>query len=519
MAFREVSVVQVKEILRQWLTGSGERPIARSAGVGRGTARRYIAAAVQAGIERNGSHDQLTDEVIGLVCEAVRPSRPNGHGEGWKTLLAHEDKIKGWVEAGLTVTKIGVLLKRMGVDVSARTLARFCVERCGTSRRNRVTVRVDDPPPGTELQVDFGRLGLVPDGDRNRVCQALVFTAAYSRHMFVWPTFSMAIAEVIAGFEAAWTFFGGVFPVVIPDSMKTIIEKADNIAPRFNDTFCEYAQDRGFTIDPARIRSPQDKPRVERSVAYVQANFFAGEEFIDLADCRRRAQVWCREVAGSRIHGTTCLRPAEVFAAEEAPLLVGLPGHPFDIPSWSDPKVHRDFHVEVGRAIYSVSYLLVGVTLKARADSTTVKLFHKGELVKVHVRKPPGGRRTDPADMPPGKEIYATRDIEALKRIATGHGPSIGTFATQLLDTPYPWTRMRQVYRLLGLVKKWGADRVEAACQRALDAEMTDVNLVSRMIERAMEQAETTATAKPIVIQGRFARDPGEFAATAEEGR
>ena len=191
-----------------------------------------------------------------------------------------------------------------------------------------------------------------------------------------------------------------------------------------------------------------------------------------------------------------------MFRTEELPLLLPRPGTPFDMPTWSDPKVHRDFHVEVDKAIYSVPHHLVGRTLRARRDSSTVKLYLKGELVKVHARKPPGGKSTDPADMPTGTEIYATRDIERLGRMAADHGPSIGVYAAAILDTPLPWTKMRQVYRLLGLVKKWGPERVELACRRALEAEAVDVNLVSRMLERAREDADARCAAHP-------GRDPG----------
>ncbi|GFG98033.1 hypothetical protein MTIM_39120 [Mycobacterium timonense] len=114
----------------------------------------------------------------------------------------------------------------------------------------------------------------------------LIFTAVYSRHMFVWPTYRQTLGEVIAGFEAAWVFFGGVFAVVIPDNMKTIVDKADATDAKLNDAFREYAQARGFAVDPTRIRSPRDKPRVERCVQYVRSNFFAGEDFRNLSDCR-----------------------------------------------------------------------------------------------------------------------------------------------------------------------------------------------------------------------------------------
>ncbi len=516
MAFREVSVVQIRELLRRWMAGDGERTAARAAGVARMTARNYIAAAIALGVERTGSESQLTDALVGQICEQVRPKRLDGHGESWRALCSEEDQIRIWVGQGLTVVKIGVLLTRKGVDVPHRTLARFCVERCGASRR-RTTVRVVDPPAGRECQIDFGRLGLVNDAGRMRVCKALVFTCCYSRHQFVWPTFFETTEEVIRGCEAAWSYFGGVFPVVIPDQMSAIVDKADNVSPRINATFMEYAQSRRFVVDVARIRTPTDKPKVERTIQYVRKNFFAGEVFRDLTDVRCRAETWCTKTAGMRVHGTTCLRPIEVFRTEEQPLLLARPQEPFDTPRWSEPKVHRDFHCEVQRAIYSIPHHLVGARLKARADATTVKFFLAGELVKVHSKKPPGGRSTDPQDLPQGKEIYAMRDIDHLASIADAAGPAVGAYAKAILDTPLPWTRMRQVYRLLGLVKKWGESRVNQACQRALDAEAVDVNLVSRMLERAKEQEDhPDRPVGPNVVQGRFARDPSTYAVKKE---
>jgi hypothetical protein len=295
--------------------------------------------------------------------------------------------------------------------------------------------------------------------------------------------------------------------------------RAENTAPRFNDVFLEYAQSRGFVVDAARVATPTDKPRVERTVPYVRNHFFAGETFVDLADVRIRAERWCTNTAGMRVHGTTQCRPLETFRVEEGALLLSLPGAPFDVPRWSEPKVHRDFHVEVDKALYSAPHQFIGRHVNARRDSTSVKLYFRGELVKVHPRQEPGQRSTDPADFPTGKEIYATRDLDRLRRMAADHGDAIGAYAAALLDTPLPWTKMRQVYRLLGLVKKWGAARVDQACRRALDAEAVDVNLVSRMLERAREDTTPDARPDPVVVQGRFARDPSEFAATKEAGR
>ena len=214
MAFREVAVTEIREVLRAWLAGAGLRRVAAQAGVDRKTARRYVEAAVAAGLARDGGPAQLTDELVGQVAQVVRPVRPGGHGLAWEQLEACQAEIRAWVKQGLTVVKIGVLLERRGVVVPYRTLHRFCAERCGYGRTAATTVRVADGEPGVECQLDFGYLGLLADpvtGGRQRKVHALIFTACYSRHMFVWLTFTQTLAAVIAGCEAAWAFFGGVF--------------------------------------------------------------------------------------------------------------------------------------------------------------------------------------------------------------------------------------------------------------------------------------------------------------------
>jgi hypothetical protein len=139
------------------------------------------------------------------------------------TLVAHHDQLSEWlVKEGLTVVKAHELLARRGIVVAERTLHRYALEVLGVGRSARgTTVRVADGEPGSELQVDFGRMGLIPDplAGRNRFVWALIFTAVYSRHCFVWLSFRQTTEAVIAGFEAAWAFFGGVFKVVIPDNM------------------------------------------------------------------------------------------------------------------------------------------------------------------------------------------------------------------------------------------------------------------------------------------------------------
>jgi transposase len=514
VAYREVSVFEIREVLRLWMRGEGYRAVTGLSGVDRKTVRRYVEAAVAAGLVRDGGEEQLTDVLVGEVCLRVRPARPAGHGAAWEALGPEKEAIKAWIDDDkLNLVKIHELLSRKGVEVPYRTLHRFAVAECGFGRR-QPTVRVNDGEPGGELQVDFGKMGFLvhPVTGKRRLVWALIFTACYSRHCFVWLTYRQTTEAVIAGFEAAWRFFGGIFAVVIPDNMKTIVDQADPLEPRLNDAFLDYAQARGFAIDAARVRKATDKPRVERTVPFVRGSFWKGETFADLADAQWRAEEWCRGRAGQRTHGTTQRRPAEVFAAEEAPRLAPAPADDYGLPTYPKPKVHRDHHIEVDKALYSVPGSLIGVRVSVRADSKLVKIFHRGQLIKTHVRAEPGGRRTDPADLPAEKTVYAMRDIDTLRRRAAACGEAVGAYADALLDIPLPWTKMRQVYALLGLARRYGDERLNDACSRALDAETVNVGLVRRMLERAAEANGATDPPAGKVLPGRFARDDAHFA-------
>jgi hypothetical protein len=126
MAFREVRVFEVREVLRLWLGGEGLRGVSRLAGMDRKTVRRYVEAAEDLGLDSAGGEGQLTDEFIGGVVERVRPHRTDGHGEAWRLLDAHRDQLKTWLDGDeLTVVKAHELLERQGLMVPQRTLHRY----------------------------------------------------------------------------------------------------------------------------------------------------------------------------------------------------------------------------------------------------------------------------------------------------------------------------------------------------------------------------------------------------------
>jgi hypothetical protein len=141
-----------------------------------------------------------------------------------------------------------------------------------------------------------------------------------------------------------------------------------------------------------------------------------------------------------------------------------------------------------------------------------VKIYHRGKLVKTHPRQPPGGRSTDAADLPAAKTVYAMRDLARLIATAADHGTNVGIYAERLLDHDLPWTKMRQVYRLLGLVKRYGPAPTDTACGRALDLDVVSVAKIAAMLAKATENTEAPPPrAASGLAPARFARDPDEY--------
>ena len=518
MSFRELTMIDVKEVLRRWAAGQSARQMAREGVVSRRTASRYIEAATSLGL---GPSDELTDERVRGVAQCVQARPLPAMSDPRQLLEARRIQIEQWLnqDEPLTMVRIHELLARDGTDVSYATLRRWAQTTLGVSGRSP-TVRVDDPPAGEEAQIDFGLMGYVASDGKRRKLHVLIVTLPMSRYQFVWPTFLQTTEALVEGLDAAWRFFDGVTQRVVLDNMSAAIVRASAQDPTINPSFSEYAQARGFFIDPARVRHPRDKARVENQVPFVRERWFAGESFSDdLALLRAAAETWSRDVAGCRIHGTTRRVPRDVFEAEERGFLLPAPTEPFDVPRWSEPKVHPDHHVQVARALYSVPTRFIGKKLRARVDKKTVRLYLQGELIKSHQRMPPGKRSTDTNDYPTGKAPYANRSVDGLIARARGLGEHIGIYAERLLAGPLPWIKMRQGYGLLRLCERYGVDKVEALCKRSLVFDVIDVPRLERMLKKA-QSAEDAAPAGSVIRlpTSRFARPPSSFATVTPKG-
>jgi transposase len=518
MPYRELTMIDVKEVLRRWSAGQADRQIDRETGIDRKTVARYIAAAERLGLVRG---HEMTDDDAHAVAQCVQSRPIVAPSAEWTEIAQHKERITRWLAGEgeareLRLTKVHTLLVRdHGLRASYDTLRRFATQQLGWRKRTE-TVRVNDAPPGQEAQIDFGEVGRLVDTTTGKLRKlwVLIVTLSFSRYQFVWPTFRQTTEAVCEGLDRAWWFFGAMSRSLVPDNMSAIIKGPDALDPTLVDPFLDYVQARGIFVDPARVRAPKDKPRVENQVPYVRESWFDGERFVDLDDARRSAEYWCREEAGARVHGTTRRVPREVFESIEKPAMLAAPDAPFDVPTWVDKaKVHPDHHIQFAHALYSVPNRYLRKHVRVRADKTQVKIYFGTELIKVHPRQPPGGRSTDASDYPADKAVYALRDVDALIAKSKEKGVHIGLYAERLLGGPLPWTRMRQAYALLGLCQKYGDGRVEAICQSALAFDVVNVVRISGMLKSA---AKPTAPAQSDgkVVQlplPRFARPVGHF--------
>jgi hypothetical protein len=364
--------------------------------------------------------------------------------------------------------------------------------------KRQVTVLRPPVPAGEEAQVDYGFLGswLDPAAQRVRRVWAFVMVLAASRHMFVRPVLRMDKRAWVAAHVAAFDFFGGVPRRLVPDNLKTGVIKADLYDPKLNRAYAEMAAHYGCLIDPARQGKPKDKPRVERPLPYVRDSMWRGREWASEADMVAGALRWCTEIAGARSHRSLDgASPLAVFKALEAPALLPLPAAPFELASWSRPKV--------GKALYSVPWRLIGRQVDAREGERNVEVFVDGTVVKTWARIE-RGKQTDWGDYPPEKVAFFMRTPTWCRNRAGELGPSVAKVVTELLETN-ALHRLRSAQGVVGLAERHSTERLEAACARALAVGDPSYRTIKGILAAGTEaeaEAEPQAPSAPAHLHG-----------------
>jgi hypothetical protein len=507
-------MVEIKEILTRLASGHSIRSVSNTLEIHRDTIRHYLNLATEFGFVKS-SKDSITDDLVSKVRQCLFSSyNTNNLCPRNSLLLPVKDKIDKYLDQGLKGSKIVMLLSRQGINVTSDSFYRFVKDNCDSYKRKNITVRLPETDPGQYAQADFGLLGRLfdRDTDKERAVHALVVTLCHSRHMFVFITFKQDISAVIAGFEATWAYFGGITLLVIVDNLTPAIKRPHRTDPVISKSFTEYAQFRGFIVDPTNISHPRGKAIIERMIPYVRNNFFRGEKFIDLNDCNNRAVAWCTNTAGTRIHGTTCKVPIIVFEEIEKKSLIPYPYDRYDICLWAVCKVHPDHHIRFKNSLYSLPTKYIGKSVDVRGDSALVKIYHKGALIKVHKTVGEGKRSTDFEDYPSELTPYTLRNPQYQIDQGYAQSQAIGTFIEEILSGPYPWHRLRSAQKILRLSDKYTTERVSAALVKAKAYSIYDMRRIENMLKNGVEsQYETEQMLLHEPAQLKFLHDSSSF--------
>jgi transposase len=507
MSERKLKIMDIRELLIHIRAQSSDRQVSRDTGFNRRTVKRYREWGQKQGLLEGEmpSLEELQSRVTASLPEKTPPQNQS-------SLEAYRELVKQWVSANVEVAAIQQRLMERGYTGSYASVWRF-VRSIEPRKGQRLTVRVETKP-GEEAQVDFGYAGRMIDPETGKLSKswAFVMTLAWSRHQYVEFVWDQKIATFLGCFRNAWEFFGGVTERARIDNLKTAILKAVYDDPQVQQSFRECAEHYGFLIAPCRVATPEHKGKVEQGgVHYVVRNFLGGREPTRITQANRDVLTWCNTTAGLRIHGTTKEKPVERFEQMEKANLKPLPETPYDLAVWKHVKVYRDCYVSFDKAFYSVPYRLYPGKVWVCGGSKQVRIFDEQYyLVATHERAAkPGERLTNLAHLPPEKVPGLTQDRDNLLAEAEAIGPALLEIVQTLLNDPVLY-RLPTAGRLVRLKNRYGEQRLENACRRALTYGDPSYKTIKNLLNKGLDHEEVLL---PVMLlpAATFARSADEL--------
>ena len=463
MANRELNMYKLKDAVELLLDGIPIKRIARLQKISKNTVKKYKKI-----LEAILKEDPAIKNDLSLIMAKFSKIRKNErYSENF-----------GWLEAnnGLVNDLSGkcdnyiVLIKKLnenGFKGSYSSLLRY-ISKYKDSREDPV-FRIETKP-GEYAQVDFGYVGKIRDRETNTFVKAWVFVLVlcYSRDAYYEIVRSQDIKTWCGCHVNAFEYFGGVPKIIIPDNLKSAIIKAAFMEPHANRSYSDLAKHYNFQIDPCLPGVPEHKGKVESGVKYVKNNFLPFKEFSDFNDANNQLREWNRNTARVRIHGTTRQKPEYLFYSYEKQALNTLNYERFEIPVYKEPKVYRDIHIQLDKAYYSVPYEYRGMRVLARKTESQVAIFNdKYELIAVHPAGRPGKRSTKMEHYPPDEFNYMKYDSNYCMDKALEIGENTLQVVDELLNGGVI-RNLRSAQNIIRMSKKYGRERLEAACKRAV---------------------------------------------------
>lgn len=456
--------MDIRELLRHIQAEPSDRAVQRATGAHRRTIQRYRSwATTQHLFDQPLPPIDHLQRLIEQTLELPSPPQVISSVEPYRTLVS---QLRS---EGTEVAAIWQRLHERGF--SGRYAAVYRFVRTLDAHRPDAVVRVERAP-GEEAQVDFGAAGrmLDPVTGTLRKAWSFVMTLSWSRHQYVEFVFDQQVGTWLLLHRHAFEFFGGVPERLVIDNLKAGITQASWDDPQVQQSYRECAEHYGFLIAPCRPRTPEHKGKVEQGgVHYVTRNFLGGRTPTTLTQANQDVRQWCLTTAGARIHGTTREPPLLRFQQSEQAHLRPLPKAPYDLTTWKLVTLYRDCHLTFDNAYYSAPFRLVGQRLRVCGGSREVRIYTQDyTLVATHSRaQQPGERHTHPDHLPPDKLAGLFLGRPAALAAAEDIGPSTRQVVQQLLDDPIV-ERLPTVRRLVRLRERFGDERLEAACARAV---------------------------------------------------
>jgi transposase len=504
MPGKRKDTMDIREILRRLRKGQSQRTIAKALGIDRKTVGRYHQWAQAQGLLARPL--PLSSELHHLLEETLSSPPPP---QNTSSVEPYRPLVEQLRQEGVEIAAIHQRLRERGYTGSYASVHRFV--RVLEPQAPQATVRVETRP-GEEAQVDFGYAGRMVDPQTGalRRTWAFVMTLSWSRQQYVEFVFDQKVGTWLCCHRHAFAFFGGVPERVRIDNLKAGIAHACWNEPAAQRAYRECAEHYDFLITPCYPDTPEHKGKVEQGgVHYVKRNFLGGRIPTTLTQANRDVRRWVNTTAGQRIHGTTREKPLARFEAERE-MLRPLPGTPYDLAVWKQVKLHRDCYVVFDQAYYSAPFRLVGQQLWVRGGVQSVEIYTDDyQLVATHTRAyQPGQRLTHLDHLPPYKVPGITLSREGCRLRADEMGPDTRKVVDVLLDHR-PEDRLRTAARLLKLGERFGPQRLELACHRALRFDDPAYTTIKRILEEGLEGEELPSAepAPPALAFVRTAAD------------
>lgn len=508
---------RLQELVRLHRLGVTERRAAKELRMGRNTAREYRRALAAAGMLDGDANELPPLEALKAIVIMALPPRPAP--QQVSTLDEWQPQVEALLEKRLGPQAIHDRLRlehpafRGSLGSLKRLVARIRRARGVTAAD--VTIPVDTES-GEVAQVDFGYAGKLWDAASGTLRKAWVFVMVlgYSRHQYCEVVFDQRTATWLELHQRAFAWLGGVPRVIVPDNLKAaVIRAAFGVSglPELNRSYRELARHYGFRVDPTPPRSPEKKGKVESGVKYVKNNFLRGRHDQELGAVNCELGRWVREIAGTRVHGTTGRRPLEVFTTEEQGTLLPLPQRCYESVIWKHATVHADCHVHFEKRLYSVPWRLINQEVWIRATATSLAIYADDTRVATHSRRGRSQRSTHDEHLPEGRAELRHRSRGYWEARAARLGPEVNTLVREVFDSDDVLLQLRAVQAIVTYLEKFPRERANAAARRASFYGSYSYQAVKNILTRALD-LEPLPTSLPQVTWAespRFARDIG----------